>query len=77
MPKCKVCNTYKRKTGFYTVPRCACSRLGLDTILRMPVCGSCAIIPNNNYTIVLSVKRDTCCKCRKYKEYVEKLLIKN
>lgn len=45
----------------------------------MPVCGNCVIVPNNviRYTIIYSVKRDTCCKCRQYKEYVEKLLIKN
>lgn len=45
----------------------------------MPVCANCVVIPNNNikYIIVFSVKRDTCCKCKEYKEYVEKLLIKN
>ncbi len=45
----------------------------------MPVCGECIIIPKNNYrwTVVYSYKRDTCCKCKEYKEYVTKLLIKN
>lgn len=45
----------------------------------MPVCGDCIVIPVNivRYTIIFSYKRDTCCKCKEYKEYVEKILIKN
>lgn len=26
MPKCIKCDTYKRRTGFYTNPRCLCDR---------------------------------------------------
>lgn len=45
----------------------------------MPVCGHCVIVPVNHYgyTIIYSTKKDTCCKCKEYKEYVTKLLIKN
>jgi hypothetical protein len=45
----------------------------------MVVCGDCVIIPVNNYkyALVFSYKRDTCCKCKEYKNYIVKLLIKN
>ncbi len=45
----------------------------------MTVCGECIIIPNNNfnYIIIYSGKKNTCCKCKEYKEYVRKVLIKN
>lgn len=40
----------------------------------MPVCGNCVIIPNcYRYTIYFSEKRETCCKCKEYKEYVERV----
>lgn len=45
----------------------------------MGVCGDCVIIPKNvfNYTIVYSEERDFCLKCKRFREYVVKLLIKN
>lgn len=45
----------------------------------MPVCGNCITIPGNifSYTLIFSGKRDMCCKCKEYKEYVQKVLIKN
>lgn len=37
----------------------------------MVVCGECVVIPNcYRYTMYFSKKRDTCCKCKNYKEYV-------
>jgi hypothetical protein len=40
----------------------------------MVVCADCIVIPNcYRFSIYFSGKRDTCCKCREYKEYVEKV----
>lgn len=37
----------------------------------MVVCGDCIVIPNcYRYDMYFSKKRDTCCKCKEYKEYV-------
>ena len=41
----------------------------------MVVCANCIVIPDScySYTITYSGKRDTCCKCKEYKEYVMKV----
>ena len=46
---------------------------------KMPVCGGCLLIPKNNinYTIVFTKEKDFCCKCKEWKQCVERVLIRN
>lgn len=45
----------------------------------MVVCADCIVIPDTcySYTVTYSGKRDTCCKCKNYIEYVSKVIVYN
>lgn len=44
----------------------------------MVVCAECIVIPNcYRFELFFSGKRDTCCKCKEYKEYVIKVAYYN